>query len=188
MLLNQTRTKRFNNIVEEHLDSLVKFAYVKCHDRYLAEDLVQETCLKAYKSYLIKNEEIIKPKEWLFRILINTHISHLRKKSLPTIDDFDFNNSEIATDNNENTSLSFDKEILNDDLNYALGKIKPEQREIIYLVDIKGYSFKETIELLGIPLGTVTSRLHRGRQRLKTLLAELGYSKEYIRAGGNCGL
>ncbi len=186
MLMDWFKIKKFNKAIQENLDLLVKFAYARCCDRTLAEDLVQDTCLKAYKAYILKNDEIIKPKEWLFRILINTHISYLRKKQLQTVNDFDFNNCDVEI--NDEISLDYDKEILEEDISFALQKLTADQRGVIYLVDIKEYSFKEASKLLGIPFGTLTSRLHRGRQKLKAILIELGYSKDYIKAGSSYGL
>ena len=81
-MFNWFKKKRFDSLISENINSLLRFAYARCNDKLLSEDLVQETCLKAYKSYLDKSEEIVKPKEWLFRILVNTHISYLRKKQL----------------------------------------------------------------------------------------------------------
>lgn len=180
------KKKKFSAIIQENINELVRFAYSRCNDRCLAEDLVQETCLKAYKAYVSKNEDIVKPKEWLYRILINTHISHLRKKQIQIIEDFDLNNCELVTFNiSEDEGLEIQKEIIEEDLNFALSRLTLEHREVIYLVDIKGYSFKEASELIGIPFGTLTSRLHRGRLKLKTTLIELGYSNESIKAGKN---
>lgn len=180
------KKNKFTKILQENLNDLVKFAYVRCQDRCLAEDLVQETSLKAYKAYMSKNEEIIKPKEWLYKILINTHISHIRKKQIQLVDDFDLSNCESISniDNNEiEEDLKLSKEILEEDLNKALSELSPEHREVIYLVDIKQYAFKEASELLGIPFGTLTSRLHRARLKLKSILIKIGYSKESIKAG-----
>lgn len=186
-MFNWLEKKKFNKIVQENLNELVRFAYARCHDRCLAEDLVQETCLKAYKAYISKTEDIVKPKEWLYRILINTHISYLRKKQIQIANDFDLNNCELVTFNtvNEDEGLELQKEIIEEDLNLALSKLTLEHREVIYLVDIKGYSFKEASELIGIPFGTLTSRLHRGRLKLKTILVQLGYSSDSIKAGNN---
>ncbi len=77
---------------------------------------------------------------------------------------------------------------MEEDISFALQKLATDQRGAIYLVDVKGYSFNEASKLLGIPFGTLTSRLHRGRQKLKAILKELGYSKDYIKAGSSYGL
>lgn len=187
-MIDWFKRKKFNEILKEHLDSLVRFAYVRCHDRGLAEDLVQEACIKAYKAFSLKGNEIIKPKEWLFRILINTHISYLRKKNIEIVDDFNLENCDVAinNENNDENNLDLDqeREILEEDLNLSLSKLSKDQRQVVYLVDVKGYSFKEASNVLGIPFGTLTSRLHRGRLKLKKVLTELGYSKGSLEAGG----
>ncbi len=190
MLFKWTKANKFNNLLSEYIDSLLQFAYARCQDKLLAEDLVQETCIKAYKAYLSKDEEILKPREWLFKILINTHISYLRKKQVQIIEDFDFNSYEIS--NNSDSNVDFDEEIsielLREDLCSALGELGVEQRSAIYLIDIKGLSFKEASDLLGIPFGTLTSRLHRGRQKLKNLLKKTGNYELYAQVGAGYGL
>ena len=130
-----------------------------------------------------KSEEIKRPKEWLYRILINTHISYIRKKQFLTVDDVDLSNLELLSISDNSFDIENDtelfNEILKEDLEKALLCLGEEQRSVIYLIDIKRMAFKEASEALGIPFGTLTSRLHRGRQKLKNILKKLGYPKEY---------
>lgn len=120
--------------------------------------------------------------------MINTHISYLRKKNIEIVDDFNLENCDVAinNENNDENNLDLDqeREILEEDLNLSLSKLSKDQRQVVYLVDVKGYSFKEASNVLGIPFGTLTSRLHRGRLKLKKVLTELGYSKGSLEAGG----
>lgn len=157
---------------------MLQLAYMRCGSKELAEDLVQETCIKAYNSYLNKEHEIESPKSWLFRILINTHIDHTRKKQFATtqIEDYDFPDNKTPIKEVE-TSLFFK------DLSFALKELDSDQRALIYFADINEYSYKEISKLLEIPLGTVMSRLHRARQTLRKVLSSQGYSKDYIREG-----
>lgn len=148
---------------------------MRCANKELAEDLVQETCIKAYNSYLEK-EEIQNPKAWLFRILINTHIDYTRKKQLSTTDIEELEFIDKKTPLNNVEANYFFKE-----LSEALKELEPEQRIVVYFSDIKEYSYKEISELLEIPLGTVMSRLYRARQTLRKKLQEKGYSKEYAK-------
>lgn len=159
-----TKIQDFNRLLADNLKPLLQFAYLRCNDYSLAEDLTQETCLKAYKSYLQNGKEILKPKEWLFKILINTHISYLRKKQIQ-YGEFKDDISNNLVDNNgfEENGYYESSEIIKE----AFSKLNQEQREVIYLVDVKGHSFKEASNMLGISLGTLASRLFRGRNKLK---------------------
>lgn len=177
--MNQPKIQGFNKLVEKNLTSLLRFAYSRCNNRELAEDLVQDTCLKAYKAFVNEGQEIIKFKEWIFRILINTHISFLRKKRIENFCDYDTNkleDDEILTDPIRSNEIK-------EDINLALSFLNEEQRTVIYLVEIEGYSFKEAAEILGIPFGTLASRLQRGKIKLRSLLSDMGYEKGYAKAG-----
>lgn len=171
-MITWVKKRKFDNILNEYLDNLLQFAYMRCGNKELAEDLVQDTCVRAYQSYISKNEEIINIKSWLFKILINTHIDHTRKKQFNTveIEDFDFADRKSPSDDLENN-------IFFTDLKVALKQLDKDQRIVVYLSDINEYSYKEISELLDIPLGTVMSRLHRARQTLRKSLSEKGYSK-----------
>ena len=166
--------------MKEHLTSLYKFAFVKCGNRDLAEDLVQETCLKACESYLNKGEDEIKDfKAWLFKILINTHINNaikLKKYNFVDIADFEFESNTSPTKNAE-------ANIFFEDLNKVLRKLDYDQRVVIYLADINEYSYKEIANMLNLPIGTVKSRLHRARQAVREMLTSRGYSKELVKSG-----
>ena len=168
---------KFEKIVQDNLDSLVQLAYMKCKNKELAEDLVQEVCIKAYQSFLRKesnNEELVNPKAWLFKILINTHIDFVRKKQLETIEI-----DSLDVEDKKDSIRSVETSLFFKDLNKALDKLDPNQRIVVYLADINEYSYTEISNLLDIPIGTVTSRLYRARQALRKLLTESGYSKEY---------
>lgn len=180
-MINWLKSKKFNKQVKEHLSSLLKFAYSRCNDKSLAEDLVQETCLKAFRAYMENDKEILLFKNWIFRILINTHISYLRKHKFEIVTDL--NLDEIQ--GNDELEEKFDNNIdVTEDINYALSFLNEEQREVIYLVEVEGYSFKDAAETLGIPFGTLASRLQRGKIKLRSLLSDMGYkNKEILGAG-----
>jgi RNA polymerase sigma-70 factor (ECF subfamily) len=165
------KKRRFEKLLEEHLDSLLQLAYMRCRNKELAEDLVQDTCAKAYEAYITK-DNIENPKAWIFKILINTHIDYTRKKQLNIVEVENFDFVDKKTPEMEMESNVFFK-----DLNDCLNKLDKDQRTVIYLSDINEYSYKEIAELLGVPLGTVMSRLHRARQSLRSFLLEKGYSR-----------
>lgn len=176
-MITWVKKKKFDGILHEYLDNLFQLAYMRCGNRELAEDLVQDTCIKAYQSYISKNEEITNAKSWLFRILINTHIDYTRKKQFNTIEieDFDFVDK-------KSPSEDLERNVFYGDLRTALKELDKDQRVIIYLSDINEYSYKEISELIKIPLGTVMSRLHRARQTLRKSLSKKGYS-ESLKSG-----
>lgn len=178
-MITWMKKKKFDGILHEYLGSLFQLAYMRCGNKELAEDLVQDTCIKAYQSYISKNEEILNVKSWLFRILINTHIDYTRKKQFNTveIEDFDFTDNKSPSTNLENN-------VFFEDLKFALKELDKDQRVIIYLSDINEYSYKEISELLNVPLGTVMSRLHRARHSVRKSLSKKGYAeKESIKSG-----
>lgn len=153
---------------------MLQLAHMKCTNKELAEDLVQEACIKAYSSYLNKKEgEIKNPKAWLFKILINTHIDYTRKKSLAIVDI-----DSLDLIDNKSPASDTETNIFFKDLSEAINRLETEQRIIIYLSDINEYPYKEISKILNIPLGTVMSRLHRARQALRKLLSQKGYLKE----------
>lgn len=177
-LINWLKKKRFASIIQENLDSLWKLAYMKCQNKEIAEDLVQDTCAKAYKYFLETDAAIENPKGWLSKILLNTHIDYTRKKHFESVD---INKVELVDSKSVNEAI--ETNIFFGDLHKILKELKPEQREIIVLKDVEEHSYKEISDLLNIPLGTVMSRLHGSRQILRKLLVQHGYSKEEIKVG-----
>ena len=173
------KAKKFSNLLEQYLSSLLRFAYSRCNDKHLAEDLVQETCMKAYKAFIVQENEIYKFKEWIFTILINTHISYLRKRKLELLSDKELDEFEI----NEAQSMTLNQIEIKEDINHALSFLNKEQREVIYLVDVEEYSFNEASKILGIPFGTLASRLQRGRTKLRLLLSNMGYGYKKAKTG-----
>ena len=150
----------------------MQLAYMRCANKELAEDLVQETCLKAYKSYIERNEEVENPKAWLSKILVNTHIDYTRKKQPNSV-----NLEEVDIPVTENPTKNIETNIFFKDLEIALKQLEPEQRVVVYLSDVNEYTYKEIANFLEIPLGTVMSRLHRARQTLRKHLTEKEYMK-----------
>lgn len=145
-----------------------------------AEDLVQETYLKAYKAF-----RSFKPgtnlKAWLYRIMTNTYINSYRKKQRQPAQQL----TEEITDYQLYTTSSHDStglesaEVLalenlpNSDIVDALNQLSEDYRIVVYLADVEGLAYKEIAEAMGTPLGTVMSRLHRGRKQLRGLLKEV---------------
>lgn len=156
-----------------------------------AEDLVQETFARAFAAFH-QYQDGTNIKAWLFRILQNTYISQYRKQvreplksSVDELEDWELSRLEAtadtATPSAEVEALRRlpDREVMN-----ALEELPDEFRAAVYLADAEGFSYAEIAEILGVPMGTVMSRIHRGRKRLRTALREHAIELGIIPAGG----
>ncbi|BAL81478.1 RNA polymerase sigma factor [Caldisericum exile] len=153
-------------LVRSTQDFLFNSVMQVCHDKELAEDVVVDTYLAAFK-YIknFKGESSIKT--WLYRIARNILYKHYNKfKNIELRDDL------VTFKNGEEKILDYETKEL---LYQAMEKIDPEDREIITLVDVEGLSYEDVSEILGVPLGTVKSRLYRARDKLRNILKDLGY-------------
>ncbi len=162
-------------ILMEHLDSLYSTAYGLIKNKEIAEDLVQDTCLKAVK-YFDKLRSREKAKQWLFKILMNTFINKYRKiVKEPPILELDLNDSILAyASSNNNSKLDPEKILLKRDIDNkikeALDNLHIDMRSVVLLSDVEGFTYQEISKMLHCPPGTVASRLYRGRRFLREYL------------------
>jgi len=171
-----------------YLDSLYNMAFRLTRNPADAEDLVQETYLKAYKHY-DKFEAGTNLKAWLFRIMKNSFINNYRKRqSRPPQSDFsDIEESLENLVNREpgqrikDPEQEFLDQVLDEDVQKALDALPDDYRMVILLVDLEGFSYKEAASILEIPVGTVMSRLYRGRRMLEKVLLEYAREHGYLR-------
>ncbi len=167
-----------------YIDSLYSTAYRMTRNAQDAEDLVQETYFKAYK-YYDKFEEGTNFKAWLFKILKNTFINSYRKRQqLPRESDFVVLEESLERrfdDDLRERSKSPEDElletVLDEDVQRALDALPPDYRMAVLLADLEDFSYREVAGILEIPVGTVMSRLYRGRRALET--AMLSYAREH---------
>jgi RNA polymerase sigma-70 factor (ECF subfamily) len=167
----------FEDLAFGHLQALHAFAYRLTRNPKDAEDLVQETFLRAYR-FFDKFERGTNMKAWLFRILKNTFINeYRRRKSQPAEVDFDKLEGvyekqleELSGVRVENPETALERTLMAEDIEEALGAIPEEYRMVVMLVLIEGFTYQEAADALEIPVGTVMSRLHRGRKHLQAKL------------------
>lgn len=172
----------FNEIVFRYKDKLVNFLYRYTGDRDEAEDLSQDTFLKLYRSkHLYK--EIAKFSTWFYTIAINIAKTNLRKKNrVNTISINDFGqdndkdyelpaNDALSPMDNANASIE------NHYIQQAINSLDKKFKEVIILRDIQDFEYEEIVEITGLPLGTVKSRINRAREKLKIMLEHVYRSK-----------
>lgn len=157
-----------------------------------AEDIVQETFAKAYKDF-DRYREGTNIRAWLARILTNTFLNTIRKNKTESeriTKSVDFSEIEERTPGEEkytDSALpgSFSYHDLSDEVLKALNALPDEMRSVVVLSDLLDYSYTEIVEISGTPLGTVMSRLHRGRASLRKALSDFAQREGYVKNSGN---
>jgi len=148
-----------------------------------AEDLVQDTMLRAYAGFG-SFEEDTNLKAWLYRIMHNAWIDRHRKKQRQivevAVDDID--ERQLGVGAHTSTAMSSAEvavleSLPDNEIQAALLSLREETRMVIYYADVEGFSYKEIAWIMNIPFGTVVSRLHRGRRRLRTALHTLAIQR-----------
>ncbi|MDX1586260.1 MAG: sigma-70 family RNA polymerase sigma factor [Balneolaceae bacterium] len=175
---------KFNEEMVPHLDALYNFALQLTSDPNDAKDLVQDTIVKAYR-FFDSYEIGTNAKSWLFRILNNSYINDYRRKSnLPGFVDYDEVSPFYEIIRDERTATTdfedmFYRELLDDDISEALKNLKEKYRSVVVLCDLEDFTYEEISNMLDLPIGTVRSRLHRGRLLLKEQLLQYAQRKGY---------
>ncbi len=159
------------------LDVLYRTAWSLTRSDAEAQDLVQDTLLRAFRA--IERFDGRYPRAWLLTIMRNANINRARKKKPDLLDDPDatFERSLDFADNDDPESLVVDP-ILDASVDQAFRALPDSFREVVELVDLNGLAYQEAADVLDIPVGTVMSRLHRARKRIREHLQETGLDRE----------
>jgi RNA polymerase sigma-70 factor (ECF subfamily) len=167
LLGRKVESGEFEAVAVPHLNDLYRMAVRLVRDRTEAQDLVQQVYLHAWKAFH-RFEPGTNCRAWLFKILIN-EVRHYRRRWF---------NAKTVPEGEQSfeETLAFEppvpEHLQDEDVLAALDEVPREFREVILLADVQEFSYKEIAEMLGIPVGTVMSRLSRGRKQLRVRLAK----------------
>jgi RNA polymerase sigma-70 factor (ECF subfamily) len=167
---------RFTELAMEYMPALYSAGLRMTRNAADAEDLVQETYLKAYRAFGSFTEGT-NLKAWLYRILTNTYINNYRAaKRRPEISDVEdvedlYLYRRLASTDGSDPGRSAEDEVLegitDDEVKQAIESLPEAFRMAVLLADVEGFSYKEIAEITSVPIGTVMSRIHRGRKALQ---------------------
>ncbi len=183
--LFESRRKRFEASVRPHLDRLYRYARQLTQDSARAEDLVQSLLLKLYQREQ-RLEELDQAGSWLARALHNLYIDEVRRHTRTPLDIADVDETvleEWPGDAQQTPEAQAEQRFDRERLNAAIAQLSAAHRAVLAWHDIEGYSLEELARDGDIALGTLKSRLHRARARMRALLMEPCVPEERVRAG-----
>ena len=168
-----TADDAFQQWVVPEIDVMLRVANSLTRDPGEAEDLVQDALLRAYRA--IEGFDGRYPRAWLLTIVRNTHLNRVRKRPPELLDDPD---EDIDRLSRHGTASTVEEDVVGGTLDAvidaALRELPAKHRQVLELVDMDGLNYQETAQVLGVPVGTVMSRLHRARKSMKHRLDRAG--------------
>ena len=185
VFVDNFRNDEFIKEAMPHESALYNYALKIAGNSDDAQDLVQETYYKAYRHF-DKFQSGTNSKAWMFMILKNSFINDYRKsKREPFKLDYEqiqnfYENVKSDRSITNNLDKEYYNSLLDDELTEAIDILPAKMREVFLLCDLEGYSYEETAELVGCPIGTVRSRLHRARHILQEKLFEYAKNRGYL--------
>jgi RNA polymerase sigma-70 factor (ECF subfamily) len=181
------KQKEFSKLIDPHLSSLYSTALRMTHNQSDAEDLVQDTLFKAFRA-LDQFQKNTNFRAWVFRILVNTFITAYRKAikqpQKVSYDDMEefflYKRLDETVSLQETSKEEFLENLFDDDVKDALESLPYQFRLVVLLCDVEGFSYNEIANIIDAPLGTVMSRLYRGRKLLQRQLWNYAKTRGYI--------
>lgn len=178
----QGSERAFRDLLRRYERPVFSLIVRMVRDRTLAEDISQEAFIRAFKA-IGSYDPRYKFSSWMFKIAHNLTIDHLRRKRIETVSIHGSPNA-VTAEEQARTSLVLESSQerpdayvenmeLGSQIEAAIGKLRPEYRSVTLLRHVEGYSYQEISDILGLPLGTVKTYIHRARLELKSALAPL---------------
>jgi RNA polymerase sigma-70 factor (ECF subfamily) len=182
VLARQGREAAYRELIGRYQRPVFSLIYRLVRDREKSEDLAQETFIKVLNA-LDRYDPTFKFSSWIFKIAHNTSLDHLRKKELVTLSLEGSPHAESQSEIEASTVQALSTEETPEDyaasrelgatLEKAIGRLRPEYRTAIVMCHVEGRPYEEIAEVMGVPLGTVKTYIHRARNELKKELAHL---------------
>ena len=182
VLARQGREAAYKELIGRYQRPVFSLIYRLVRDREKAEDLAQETFIKVLNA-LDRYDPTFKFSSWIFKIAHNTSLDHLRKKELVTLSLEGSPHAESQSEIEASTVQALSTEETPEDyaasrelgatLEKAIGRLRPEYRTAIVMCHVEGRPYEEIAEVMGVPLGTVKTYIHRARNELKKELEHL---------------
>jgi RNA polymerase sigma-70 factor (ECF subfamily) len=175
-IFNMNRRNALRKLVCNSRDRLYRMAFAWTHNPHLADDLVQQTILKALNNQR-QLKDLAAAEAWLFRILSNCLKDHYRAKRETVSPD------DVVLSDDRTPEQAAEEQLLAEAVRQAVQSLPLAQCQVVTLVDLEGFTYASVAEILEIPVGTVMSRLCRGRRALRELLTGVQPRMEPRRTG-----
>jgi RNA polymerase sigma-70 factor (ECF subfamily) len=169
----------FEDLVRQHYQQAYTIAYRLTGSHADADDLTQEALVRAYQSF-DRYQRHLPFANWLYRIMVNLHIDEIRRRPRHRLESVDATEGglDIPDRSSDPAEVILARE-LDERLQVALGRLPNEFRTAVLLCDVQGFSYEEIAEIMRCSIGTVRSRVHRGRKQLRAALLSMGHDVRY---------